>query len=69
MGDIRYCFHRYVLDDEFASYFGVDTVVRKLSSHFLVPVWMECYWTTTLRWTFCGVVSRRDSHGAFSSYK
>ena len=26
MGDIQDCFHRYVLDDEFASYFGVDTV-------------------------------------------
>ena len=25
MGDIQDCFHRYVLDDEFASYFGVGT--------------------------------------------
>ena len=27
LGDIRDCFHRYVLDDEFASYFAVDTVL------------------------------------------
>ena len=26
MGDIQDCFHQYVLDGEFASYFGVDTV-------------------------------------------
>ena len=26
LGDFRDCFHRYVLDDEFASYCGVDTV-------------------------------------------
>ena len=27
LGDIRDCFHRYVLDDEFASCFGVDAVL------------------------------------------
>ena len=32
VGDIQDCFHRYVLDDEFASYFRVNTVfARELS--------------------------------------
>ena len=31
LGDIRDCFQRYVLDDEFAWYFGVDTFVNELS--------------------------------------
>ena len=36
LGDIQDCFHRYVLNDEFASYFEVDTVLAsELSGSYL----------------------------------
>ena len=66
VGDIQDCFHRYVLDDEFASDIGVGTVFASelsLSGSCLDGDW------TTLRWTFCGVVSQWDSRGAFASYR
>ena len=64
LGDIRDCFHRYVLDDEFASYFGVDTV--SASSLSLAPTWKGACWKNSLRWTFCGVASQWGSRGVFT---
>ena len=37
LGDILDCFHRYVLDDEFASNFGVDTVLASGRSLWHIP--------------------------------
>ena len=55
MGDIQDCFHRYVLDDEFASYFGVDTVFASelsLSGFCLDGVLLDDHSEVDLPW-FC----------------
>ena len=37
LGDIQDCFHRFVLDDEFASNFGVDTLKASELSFWHLP--------------------------------
>ena len=65
MGDIQDCFHRYVLDDEFASYFGVDTVFASelsLSGSCLDGVLLDDHSELDLLWCCLPM----DSCGAFS---
>ena len=53
MGDIQDCFHRYVSDDEFASYFGVDTVFASelsLSGSCLDGVLLDDHSVVDLLW-------------------
>ena len=68
LGGIQDWFRRHVSDNEFASYSGMDTVFASELS-LSGSVWMESYWTITLRWTFCGGVFTWNSRGAFSSCK
>ena len=53
LGDIQDCFHRYVLDNEFASYFGADTVFASelsLSGSCLVGVLLDDHSEVDFLW-------------------
>ena len=55
IGDIQDCFHRYVLDDEFDSYFGVVTVFAgelSLSGSSLDGVPLDDHSEVDLLWCF-----------------
>ena len=64
-GDIQDCFHRHVLDNEFASYFGVDTLLASELSLSLAPTWKGACWMTTLRWNSDGVCLTMGSSSSF----
>ena len=68
MGEIQDCFHRYDLDNEFASNFGVDTVFASelsLSGSCLDGVVLDDHSEVDL---LCCCLPM-DSRGAFSSYE
>ena len=55
LGDIQDCFHRYVSDDEFASYFGVDTVLASelsLSGCYLEGSLLDDHSQVDLLWCY-----------------
>ena len=65
LGDIQ-GIHHYVLDDEFASYFGSGHFAGSLS---LAPTWKGACWKTIPRWMSYGLPYPWGSRGAITSFR